>query len=257
MNSPTSSPPTCCLVVLTDSLYLPGTKRAIESFFRLNPPIPVIAISDDPEALDDAYLQTRCQGRVLLDGRDYETLPHYKKRRSKRHSRTFLKFEAFADFGYERNIFLDSDILCLRPVPALFELRDSPILAAKDSGFRPTRGYKGWDHEINSGVLAIDRELLGASTIEQLKSIARATPGRGGYNAGDQGIVNKWLRAQGLAPSLLDQDYNLIKKDYTDESGLATCRLLHFAGRKPWFEGREEAPELSPLERLWHAAPSV
>ncbi|MBC2604860.1 glycosyltransferase [Pelagicoccus albus] len=237
-----------CIVVLTDSLYLPGTLKLLESWRHHNQPLPVVALSKDPETLADSRLRAITEKQVLLETDSYRDIQPYKKRRSRRHAETFYKFEAFRDFGYRRNLFLDSDILCLGPVPELLGENDCPLMAAPDTGFRKTRGYKGHLAEVNTGVLSIHRDLLGERTISQLKEIAQNEPGRGGYNSGDQGIVNKWIHRNGMAVSLLTPEYNLIKKDYSDLSGLETCRLLHFCDRKPWIKSLDQP---HPLEELW------
>lgn len=238
-----------CLIVLTDSLYLPGTRKAIESFTRHNGLLPLIALSYDPVALRDPWLTERSDQLVPINAESYAAIAPYKKRRSKRHARTFCKFEAFADFGYDRNLFLDSDILCIRPAPRLLQPAPAPLMAARDTGFRPTRGYKGSPNEINTGVLSIGKSLMGAPTVGRLKTIASDDPGRGGYNAGDQGIINKWIRSHAISLERLPSDYNLIKKDYTDTANLESCKLLHFADRKPWFG---EPNRHTPLEAIWH-----
>ncbi|MBK1879414.1 glycosyltransferase [Pelagicoccus mobilis] len=237
-----------CIVVLTDSLYLPGTLRLIESWKTRNPELPVIALSRDSEVLTHPSLIAQCEQRHRIDKSEYDGIRPYKKSRSKRHAETFYKFEAFQDYGYERNIFLDSDLLCLRPAPLLLQASQHQLLAAIDTGFRKTRGYKGHATEINTGVLSIHKSIQGNASVEQLKTIARENPGRSGYNAGDQGIINKWIQSQKIDLGLLPTEYNLIKKDYSDTTELETCRLLHFCDRKPWFAPRD-AP--SGLEALW------
>lgn len=245
-----------CLVVLTDSLYLPGTRRLLESWRQHHPPLAVIALSVEAETLRDPWLVEHCQRCILIDPAPYADIRPYQKRHSRQHARTFYKFEAFGDFGFERNLFLDSDILCLNPAPALLEPGPVPLRAALDTGFRKTRAYKGHPIEINSGVLSIGRALQGAATIARLQDIARTQPGRGGYNAGDQGILNKWIHADGIDVELLPPSYNLIKKNYADTTGLQDCRLLHLAGHKPWL-GRQRNdrsdPAVDVLERLWHS----
>ena len=42
-----------------------------------------------------------------------------------------------------------------------------------------------------------------ADAVPRLQEIARTQPGRGGYNAGDQGILNKWIHADGIDVELL------------------------------------------------------
>ena len=249
-----------CLVVLTDSLYLPGTRRLLESWGRHHRPLPIIVLSADAEVLRDPWLLAHCHRCIAIDPAPYADIRPYKKRHSRRHAQTFFKFEAFGDFGFERNVFLDSDILCLNPAPALLERGTVSLRAALDTGFRRTRAYKGHAKEINTGVLSIGRAVQGPATIARLQHIARTQPGRGGYNAGDQGIINKWIHADRIEVDLLPADYNLIKKDYADPTGLADCRLLHFAGHKPWLGQRGHdvaAPALEALERLWHAGPAV
>ncbi len=245
-----------CLVVLTDALYLPGTRRLLESWRLHHPPLPVIALSAQEEVLSDPFLVAQCHRRIPIDLTSYADIRPYKKRHSRRHAQTFLKFEAFGDFGFERNLFLDSDILCLNPAPVLLEPSPIPLRAALDTGFRKTRAYKGHPIEINSGVLSIGRAIQGPATIARLQKIAHTDPGRGGYNAGDQGIINKWIHTDHIDVELLPPDYNLIKKNYADTDGLTDCRLLHFAGHKPWLgQQRNDSPPslLDALEQLWHA----
>lgn len=248
-----------CLVVLTDALYLPGTRRLIESWNLHHPPLPLIVLSPEAEVLCDPFLLAHCHRRIPIDPAPYADIQPYQKRRSQRHAQTFFKFEAFGDFGFERNIFLDSDILCLKQAPALLAPGSTPLRAVLDSGFRKTRAYKGHAIEINSGVLSIGRALLGATTIDRLQDLARMHPGRGGYNAGDQGIINKWIDADQIDVDLLPPAYNLIKKNYADTQDLPDCRLLHFAGHKPWLgRQRNDAtdPAVEVLEELWHTGPS-
>lgn len=240
--------PNYCIVILTDSLYLPGSLRTIESWRDYNPSLPVIALSRDPSVLNDSNLKDLCQELVLIDTASYSEISPYKKSRSRRHAETFYKFEAFRDFGYERNIFLDSDLLCLSSAPMLLKESPHSLLAARDTGFKKTRGYKGHTNEINTGVLSIHKSILGAETIEQLKTIATDNPGRSGYNSGDQGIINKWIHSQSIDLGLLPSRYNLIKKDYADMSEVLDCYLLHYCDRKPWFEVQGERSE---LEELW------
>lgn len=245
-----------CLVVLTDSLYLPGTLRLLASWRRHHPPLPVIALSKDAAALSDPVLREQCHRCILIDPAPYADIRPYQKRHSRQHAQTFFKFEAFGDFGFGRNVFLDSDILCLKEAPALLEPSAAALRAALDTGFRKTRAYKGHPNEINSGVLSIGRAIQGPATIARLQDIARTHPGRGGYNAGDQGIINKWIHADRIDLELLPSDYNLIKKDYADTAGLETCRLLHFAGHKPWLGRRRNdaiKPDAGTLELLWHS----
>lgn len=243
-----------CLVVLTDPLYLPGTLRAIESWLQWNGPCPIVALSRKPEVFRDPALQRFGPQCRSIDDPAFGRIKAYRKRRSRRHAETFYKFYAFSDFGYERNIFIDSDVLCLRPAPLLCEDSKSDLLAALDTGFRKTRAYKGHPIEINSGVMAINRAIQGPATVAKLIAIAEEEPGRGGYNAGDQGIINKWMHREALCVTLLPPDYNLLKSDYEDESGLDSCRLLHFTGRKPWFDRARHDGTLRPpatLEKLW------
>lgn len=245
-------PPSTCLVVLTDTLYLTGTLKTIASWRAHNPSLPVIALSYDQEALANPNLQDLAAQTHLIDTASYQTISPYKKSRSQRHAKTFYKFEAFRNFGYERNLFLDSDILCLRPCPLLTAPCDPQLLAAPDTGFRPTRGYKGHPNEINSGVLSIHNSIQGTDTVESLKTIARQSPGRSGYNSGDQGIINKWIHKKRIDLRLLPSEYNLIKKDYSDTSDLNTCRLLHLCHRKPWFP---QPTNQGILQQLWLDAP--
>ncbi len=254
LSSDTGSLPDCCLVVLTDTFYLPGTVRLLESFQRHNGSLlPCIALSDDLAALDDPILEKLCHRRELIDSDRYASLPIYKKSRSKRHARTFRKFEAFADYGFSRNLFIDSDILCLRPAPLLFAPCEAPLQAARDTGFRPTRGYRGSPEEINSGVLVIDQPLQGNATVDQLLRLAHEQPGRSGYDSGDQGILNKWIRQETIPLRLLPKNYNLIKKDYSDATHCDDCSLLHFAGRKPWLPLTTTSEKQAPLIELWHS----
>lgn len=252
-----------CLVVLTDSLYLPGTRVAVASWTRHNGEIPIVALSVEPAPLEDPFLCRIAAQRHLIDSAPYAAIRPYAKRKSGRYAAAFFKFEAFRDFGFARNLYLDSDVLCLRPAHELVDASDAnhALLAAPETGFRKTRSYKGHASEINSGVLSIPRSLQGAPTVARLIDIATRQPGRGGYNAGDQGILNKWIHQDNVPLALLDPSFNLIKKDYADLSGLDSCRLLHFADRKPWFPPRAfrdgAIAPLTALENLWRANAAV
>ena len=250
MSSPSSQTAsgTTCLVLLTDSLYLPGTKRLLESWDQHNPSLDAVVLSRNSAILEDPQLVARCKKRIKIDTTPYEDIQPYKKRRSRRHAETFYKFEAFGNFGYEQTLFLDSDILCLRHCPELLSVTKAQLRAATDTGFKKTRAYKGHANEINSGVLLIAKEVQGHRTIECLQNIAREQPGRGGYNSGDQGIINKWIHKESIELDPLPNSYNLIKKDYQNLDDLDGCHLLHFADKKPWIPTNQSR---EPLESLW------
>lgn len=91
-------------------------------------------------------------------------------------STVLTKLHAFRLVEYDKLIFLDADVLPLRPLSHLFSLPHE-FSAAPDVG---------WPDIFNSGVFVFTP---GEDKFQELQALARS---KGSWDGGDQGLLNEW-----------------------------------------------------------------
>jgi alpha-N-acetylglucosamine transferase len=87
------------------------------------------------------------------------------------------KLHVFRLTGYRKIIFLDADILTLRPISHLFRITAS-FAAVPDVG---------WPDIFNSGFLVLE------PSEEKFASVMALVKSRGSWDGGDQGVLNEWI----------------------------------------------------------------
>ncbi|NOS67615.1 MAG: hypothetical protein HOO67_04605 [Candidatus Peribacteraceae bacterium] len=151
-----------------------------------------------------------------------------------------LKLEIFNLRGYDRVIFLDSDMLCLGDLSNLFNL-DVPFAACPAGKNRELkeRLANGFHRRIgfNSGVMVIGKEHLDGRTYHALlTSPLKPCP------TADQDILMRYFRWKKIY--CLDHHYNYHAQFFWkgDEKDV---KILHYAGKKPLEEPEE------PRMKVW------
>jgi hypothetical protein len=160
--------------------------------------------------------------------------PNELEARNKRFAATYGKLNAFRMSHLDRAVYLDSDMIVLRPIDELFEM----------DGFAAVADH-GLDHEydrFNSGMFAYEPS---AALFEAMVDRIHETAS---YDGGDQGFLNQfysdWQR--------LPHEFNVNKRWFAHHPNLFrldTTRVLHYVGIKPW--QHEGASPYDELYRLW------
>lgn len=253
-------PPRLCLATVSDAEFAIGTEVLLHSFRRYNPWFAgdVVVFADTLPAESRARLERLYPVRVEEPNARLvavsETLQARHPGLRAKHLR-FLSLEAFRLAGYDRVVFLDSDICCTgdvselftRPEPFLasddgytYEDRLTPLLRANghDSIASATRyGRAGHDRSFSSGVMALSPPWLGEATYAGLLETMAAHDFTGERVFTDQAVLNAHVRGRYTTISGA-YNYRVLLEDYiryADDTPFPDARLLHFAGAiKPW-----------------------
>ncbi|KAH7886130.1 glycosyltransferase family 8 protein [Phlebopus sp. FC_14] len=250
------------VTLLTSDSYLPGALAiagALKDIHRSRPPDHQVKYDTvcmvTPETLDvtsikllrrafdvvigiEVIAQPQTQGLALLGRPDLDTV--------------LTKLHVFRLTQYAKVIFLDADVLPLRPLTHLFAL-DHDFSAAPDVG---------WPDIFNSGVMVLSP---GEDNFKQLQGLLKT---RGSWDGGDQGLLNEW---RGDNWNRLSFTYNTTPTAaYTYAPAYerfgSQISAVHFIGpNKPWHSIPYRAPgssttQSSPMnmespqqDSQWHA----
>lgn len=150
----------------------------------------------------------------------------------------YTKLRVWGMTHLDRAVYIDADALVLQPIDDLFDLPEG-LWAAPDHGIRLN------NDRFNSGVMVLSPnvELLWL----KLASLDRVAS----YDRSDQGFLNTWYRD---AWKRLDYRYNALKRlsrFHPRMFDLASIRVLHFVGSKPWANDSAENVAYGRLHALW------
>lgn len=281
------SEPGVALVFVVNRDFLPGLKILLYSMAKQQTllDLPILFLSEDQELSEDEFVATagdifhhvtdedigsfqgissaRVPDRVRLDW-----IPKY----------TFLKWMIYDDYGFERLIWLDADILCLGPIDEIAQMGDADLYAApkfprkllhtnNSSDAKPLRpassrrrirdhlegGYQSL-RSLNSGVLVANKRLLTGTFRDSLIRWAEAKE----VPTEQMVLMNVLEESDDLVRGYLAPTFNF---SHTYLPWLNTpeleqfetdIRLLHYVGArsKPW-EKRGRMLEVESY-RLWH-----
>lgn len=268
------------LVFVLNKPFLIGLKTLAFSMIKQNTmlDLPVLIITDEPEVLADPFVSILADKTVLVspeqisqfegissaridDRVKLEWIPAY----------TFLKWLIFEDYGYDRLVWIDVDIVCLKPIDELTRLTYKALYAG---GVFPSQLYRigqdrlpledrernilafsdapsPSDDSLNSGVMVINKPLLNKAFREELISHARERD-----FTNEQLVITRVLaRPKYAGFGWLPPTYNY-SHAYAMLAGasvqidiLAKVKLLHYIGvdGKPW--NRPKGTRTT--ERLW------
>ena len=249
---------------------------------------PIIVCSDDPAVFEDPIVKLVVDRPVLLEGQLRDTLYHlaehsvHRPERASWNRGTFLKWAAFDDYGFDYILFLDVDMLALKPLADLAKFRSGADLLAcpqfkptlygrKGEGRLPLKTIErnlGWmisgefhrvhHSRMNSGMMLLSRKTAHPDFRDKIIAFAANRT-----ELHEQAHLNAFFAENPswklkMAPSI----YNFQER-YLGEvdpclglAMLSQIAILHYAGRKPWQSKLERSSRLSTL--LWwnlrHAA---
>jgi lipopolysaccharide biosynthesis glycosyltransferase len=237
------------VVTVATSSYLPGA-RALFASLRSNTEIPenVSLICLAVDFSEDYILEALGVQIIQLPtiNANIESSPDVK-----RYAFTLNKFEIFRileKVEIDRIVYLDSDILCLKPIDELFyNLSKFPIYLAKDYGtknlYREEIKRQDLDPRrlFNSGVMIINKSFLDYTNYQEIlflcSNILRS------YDGGDQGYLNSLFKHKSIPVGQLNVKYNYTTSLFWPTK-LRPPILLHFLGTKPWQDSNPASVDL-------------
>jgi lipopolysaccharide biosynthesis glycosyltransferase len=249
-----------------DSGYLTPFRVMLYSMARAGTffDVPVFVATDDPAVAQDAFVQAVADRIILLDESEMSVLIGLSRTALKRqekaqwHRGTFLKWSVFDDYPVDRMLFLDVDMLCLRPFQDVLQytgeehLIGCPQFHQTLSKVEP-EGYpapqklkvvrqlmKGQifrQHQrLNSGVMLIGKKYLSRSFRNELIEFCADKSA-----ANEQSLLTQYFRDAQGSLRLVSSRYNfhesvLGRLDPVDAfSVLRDIAILHYPGSpKPW-----------------------
>jgi lipopolysaccharide biosynthesis glycosyltransferase len=200
--------------------------------------------------ITNIYDKVKFQG---IDGDEFNITRNTKPKRLTKNC--FLSFYAFKDYGYDKNIFLDSDMIVRRDFRFLLSAKTSFIGAIDNSHkkyrneFAITKIINKKDNpDINSGFMIINSKYLGDETFNELINITNNSLEK--IN-GDQCAINLWLKNKDrtILPFLFNYQIKFALKNGSSNSESAKLAFIyHYIGsQKPWmYEPRNK------FDREWN-----
>ena len=237
------------ITLLSTESYLPGVLALHESLKRTGTPYPfVTAIS----AHITPEIDTVLQATGILVRRIPETtaIPKDMVENNGHWGHTFDKVHLFSLPGFDKLVYVDSDMIVLENMDELF---DKPHMSAVAAGLL----VESDSHRLNGGLMVIEPEAKLANGIFATlpKALAEVAT-MGGQAIGDQDLINAYYPDWRTTPTLqLDQGYNLFQcylDLYIEKHGFRlpqhfskapgkngqAIKIVHFIGpRKPWMKG--------------------
>jgi hypothetical protein len=232
--------------------YGAGLRASVRSLRRRHrelPPVVVLVPRDQPPPLADV------DEVIRFDPGPYGPVPPWSSYFGRE---IYYKLEVFHLRGYDRIVFLDCDTVILDDISPLWDLgcyADRGLYAVRETaemGVTPDRFGR-----INTGVMVINRALLGSRTHLALLDIARTGTSPDGS---DQGVLELYLaRTPDVEVGELDDSYNVlvVVKQFGDWARFQhRIKILHYVNhRKPWAADHHLDPFFDgQLKRIWDDA---
>jgi lipopolysaccharide biosynthesis glycosyltransferase len=194
--------------------------------------------------------------KVQFIGIDGDKFNITRKTKPKRLTKNcFLSFYAFKNYGYDKNIFLDSDMIVRKDFRFLLS-SESSFIGSIDNSHKKYRkefsitkitGEKD-NPNINSGFMIIDSKYLGDDTFNNLVDIANNTSR---MINGDQCAINLWLKDKDriILPFLFNYQIKFAIKNGSSKSPSSKLAFIyHYIGsQKPWMYNPQ-----NKFDREWH-----
>ncbi|MEB3341627.1 tetratricopeptide repeat protein [Okeania sp.] len=239
------------IIIAADYKFVKGIRALLYSLKTNSPSLlnhDVLLLTDEPYAFENnSFIKQNTSQIIEINTDNYSNIDTKKFGWHPRFVKSFYSFEAFKDWGYDVNIFLDADTLCLSNIDFLFQNKGYKIMAALDIGINVfPRIYKCSHYIINTGVMCIDKCLF--QYYERLLEIASKGIS---YDGGDQGVINHLLYEQNIKVSYLHPKFNTLKRIYHHFPSIwaeIEPKIIHYVGDKPW-NGSEGGYE--KLEEIW------
>lgn len=243
---------------------------------------PVCVYSDDERVFEDPLVTLMADRKRLLREDERAVLHDVARDSVMRRSRfdwnrgTCLKWRVFEEHDTPQALFMDVDMICVRPIEELLDAApESRILCVPqfrddlrfDEGKRlkpADQILEGLDHmlagryhgrlvhRLNSGMMLVRGDLLSEDFFEELTRFAL-----GHREVNEQALLSLYFKEHPGLLRMLPAGYNfqdsyLHGLDWNQQRRvLDRVRILHYAGvRKPW--STDPGAKFRPTMALWH-----
>lgn len=278
--------PSTSIIFAFDSGYLEPFKVLLHSMSRIGTlaDSPIIIHTDDPRLQEDRVIQAVADEVSLIEGKVRERLHFLARNTISRKGRTdwdrgtFLKWSSFRPCGTEQALFLDVDMLCLKPLEGFVGRASEADLVAcpqfqtslrqdAEGNQLPGRKLRARLHKmlagqfdkvhrsrINSGVMLLKKPVLSNEFFE-----AAAAHAETAQAVNEQSHLSRLFKNGEYEMELVSASYNFqeaflgtLSADAADEI-LDQVTILHYAGsgRKPW--AKRVVPRTKKTLLLWYA----
>lgn len=234
-----------CIILLADRPYFPGAQCLLHSLNKHNDlnGVDTILLTDESDIEEPPFEGIDRVIKINVD--EYKNI---KCRNHDRYIKAYYKYEAFQDLGYHRNIFIDSDMLCLGDIdlllePSNFNVAFMPNLI-EDNEAAIVNGHE----EVNTGVFYINVHKRDYGNLNKHSLIRYAEIHESDH---DQDLINMYMRDKGMGYGRLPRSYNYIteKTHFGYDTGhfMFYTRIFHYMHEKPWTQ--EEG--INYINDLW------
>jgi lipopolysaccharide biosynthesis glycosyltransferase len=265
------------LVFVVSADFVQGLHVLLYSMYANNTlmDVPIIVITEDLEVLEDLIIHKAADHRRLISTHDIELFKGISPSKVSNRLRlswipkyTFLKWLIFDDYGYDRLIFIDADIVCMKPIDNLMSLQGADIygcpmftkeLRAPHLGREAISeniiSFSICEHpksrRLNTGILVVGKRLLSSDFRSDLIAFAETEE----FSV-EQAALRKFLyKTKRGHIRMISPLYNFKAAFLESVSAcrrfelMDKIRLLHFAGEavRPW---EKSAPETTS-DSVW------
>lgn len=138
---------------------------------------------------------------------------------------TYYKIDMLSYWDFDRIVFIDLDTIVQKNIRELFEIK-APFAAAHGYNFR----NDSMRHDINSGVIVINREHLNETDYKGVIKIAER-----GLSMPDQKALYGYFRGKiSFLPKKFNCEKRLVKSKKFRELWNDQCCIIHYISQKPW-----------------------
>ena len=237
------------ITLLSTESYLPGVLALRESLKRTGTPYPfAVAVSAHMTPEIDTVLEAA--GIIVRRIPETTAIPKDMVENNGHWGHTFDKVYLFSLPGFDKLVYVDSDMIVLENMDELF---DKPHMSAVAAGLLVNSDST----RLNGGLMVIEPEArLADGIFATLPKALAEVAAMGGQAIGDQDLINAYYPDWRCTPALqLDQGYNLFQcylDLYIEKHGFQLpqhpskasgkngqpIKIVHFIGpRKPWMKG--------------------
>ncbi len=170
---------------------------------------------------------------MMLQHNAMEGIPMPKQQDAYAHwNYTFDKLLIWELEEFEKIVFIDSDMMILKPIDELFE---KPELSAVAAGHFLNPEWT----KLNSGLMVLKPSKVTANKLRSLIVPTIEEFAKEGKSVSDQDVINNYWKEWPSSNYLhLSEEYNVFYKHLPDyiKNGLPSPRIIHFVGSsKPWY----------------------
>ena len=237
------------ITLLSTESYLPGVLALHESLKRTRTPYP-FATAISAHISPDIDMVLAAAGILVRRIPETTAIPKDMVENNGHWGHTFDKVHLFGLPGFDKLVYVDSDMIVLENMDELF---DKPHMSAVAAG----RLVESDSDRLNGGLMVIEPEdKLADKIFATLPKALAEVAAMGVQNLGDQDLINAYYPDWRCTPALqLDQGYNLFQcylDVYIEKHGFRLpqhlskapaksgqpIKIVHFIGpRKPWMKG--------------------